>query len=312
MQGSDVEKSQDLEKLLFDEYHSSHPDEEKIKLLLAKGANVNAQDKDGATLLHWAIKAKHVDVVNKLIGQGADINKEDNNGETPLDLVMQSLSPNIQAIFSEKSREILGPTPSTASRIASGLIALGYALIAGPFLGRTKISLEKPKYAWESPVGFLVNTYNSMPTIPFFTPPVRAFVALAATTLASPFLVALIPVNMVLALVEQSRYNSFEKAVKGFFKSKSRSRSHSASTDVKKLDAQNSRKNSDTQIGGVFMPKSLKEYCEQSDDTPRQHAATSQYDKHRSRNKEKRGSKERGKEEEEEEEKKRNSDPGLH
>ena len=64
------------------------------ELLIAKGAEVNARDKDGKTVLHWAVhprefippnnvpKARFI--IDFLISQGADVNARDNEGNTPL------------------------------------------------------------------------------------------------------------------------------------------------------------------------------------------------------------------------------------
>lgn len=60
-----------------------------IEKLVAKGANVNAMDKDGKTALHYAILPsssyfKAIDVVKQLVYKGADVNAADKDGKTPL------------------------------------------------------------------------------------------------------------------------------------------------------------------------------------------------------------------------------------
>jgi len=57
---------------------------ETVALLLAGGADVNAQDGDGQTPLHWAASNALNDVVNLLLERGADINARDKYGNTPL------------------------------------------------------------------------------------------------------------------------------------------------------------------------------------------------------------------------------------
>lgn len=58
---------------------------EMVERILAEGADVNARNKDGFTLLHVAASQGHRDVVELLLAKGADLNAKDNNGFTPLD-----------------------------------------------------------------------------------------------------------------------------------------------------------------------------------------------------------------------------------
>src|SRR5262249_42870650 len=44
-----------------------------VKLLLARGFDVNARDLDRATALHWAAHGGHIEVVKHLLDAGADI-----------------------------------------------------------------------------------------------------------------------------------------------------------------------------------------------------------------------------------------------
>jgi hypothetical protein len=55
-----------------------------VELLLANEANVNAEDGNDRTPLHWAAGAGHVDVVELLLARKADVNAKDNKGNTPL------------------------------------------------------------------------------------------------------------------------------------------------------------------------------------------------------------------------------------
>jgi ankyrin repeat protein len=55
-----------------------------VKLLLEKGAAVDAPDKDGRTPLHWALWSGHVEVVKLLLEKGAAVDATDKDGRTPL------------------------------------------------------------------------------------------------------------------------------------------------------------------------------------------------------------------------------------
>jgi ankyrin repeat protein len=57
---------------------------EEIELLLNAGCDVNRQEKDGSTLLHYASMDSRVDTMKLLLDRGANINVKDNGGETPL------------------------------------------------------------------------------------------------------------------------------------------------------------------------------------------------------------------------------------
>ena len=56
---------------------------EIVRLLLEKGADINARDIKG-TPLHWAASRGHLEVVRWLVENGADINARDEDGRTAL------------------------------------------------------------------------------------------------------------------------------------------------------------------------------------------------------------------------------------
>jgi uncharacterized protein len=58
---------------------------EGVRLLLARGADVNARETQrGQTALMWAASKKHPDVTRVLVGHGAEVNARSNQGFTPL------------------------------------------------------------------------------------------------------------------------------------------------------------------------------------------------------------------------------------
>ncbi len=62
-----------------------YPDEKVLDLLLAKGADINAANDDGVTILHIVTDP---DAVPLLVGRGANIEARDKRGWTPL--IMQA------------------------------------------------------------------------------------------------------------------------------------------------------------------------------------------------------------------------------
>jgi ankyrin repeat protein len=59
---------------------------EVVKLLLAKGADINAKANHGDTPLHAAVQNDYKDMVILLIANKADVNVANNRGMTPLDV----------------------------------------------------------------------------------------------------------------------------------------------------------------------------------------------------------------------------------
>ncbi len=72
---------------------------EAAKLLIEKGANINARSNDGATALHAAAFFCHTEIVKLLLGKGAVVNAKNIRGETPLDSVAGEWSQKLEGIY---------------------------------------------------------------------------------------------------------------------------------------------------------------------------------------------------------------------
>jgi len=59
---------------------------EIVKVLLKSKANINEQDNELQTPLHYATVCEHVDVVKHLLSEGVDVTLKDDMGTTALDV----------------------------------------------------------------------------------------------------------------------------------------------------------------------------------------------------------------------------------
>ena len=67
---------------------SSEETEDLVKLLLNYGANVNARDCDGNSVLHYALQMMNQSVIRTLLRHGANVNACDNEGRNALQKVL--------------------------------------------------------------------------------------------------------------------------------------------------------------------------------------------------------------------------------
>lgn len=74
-------------------------DTEKVKALLAHGADVNAKDDSGWTLLHRAAVQNAKAVAELLLGKGADVNAKDEDGWTPLHVAANNNAKDVAALL---------------------------------------------------------------------------------------------------------------------------------------------------------------------------------------------------------------------
>jgi Ankyrin repeats (many copies)/Ankyrin repeats (3 copies) len=61
-----------------------------ISYLLSEGANANARDANGATPLHRAVRTRSAMAVRALLAGGADVHATNKNGSTPFDLATRT------------------------------------------------------------------------------------------------------------------------------------------------------------------------------------------------------------------------------
>ena len=80
---------------------SEEGDEEYVKWLLERGANVNAATSDGVTTLHIAVREGFIELVRLLLEHGADAEVVDSKGNRPRDLASEEIK---EVIFEHYAR----------------------------------------------------------------------------------------------------------------------------------------------------------------------------------------------------------------
>ncbi|MEW6360076.1 MAG: ankyrin repeat domain-containing protein [Planctomycetota bacterium] len=73
-----------------------------VKLLIERGANVNAKSSEGQTPLHFAARWNSRDAAILLISKGAEVNARDTCGRTPLDLAKVEMGKKAVAVVLRK------------------------------------------------------------------------------------------------------------------------------------------------------------------------------------------------------------------
>jgi ankyrin repeat protein len=94
-------------------------DPEIVKLLIEKGADVNAEDGLGQTVLMGAAKGKHPEVLRILIDRGAEVNLKDKEGHTALMHAARLGTLSGVKLLVERGADVSGKYGQTALNLAS-------------------------------------------------------------------------------------------------------------------------------------------------------------------------------------------------
>lgn len=84
LRGNDDEDLTDEQKTAFDWVKEGNMTTLKSLLEVGGDRDLNEQDDDGMTMLHWASDRGHSDIIEILLARGANINAQDNMKQTAL------------------------------------------------------------------------------------------------------------------------------------------------------------------------------------------------------------------------------------
>ena len=81
-----------------------------VKMLLDKGANVNAKNTHGKTPLHNAVRCMETEIIGMLLNRKANVNAADDCTVTPLHLAVMNDSKTITQILLNRGANVNGVT----------------------------------------------------------------------------------------------------------------------------------------------------------------------------------------------------------
>jgi ankyrin repeat protein len=101
---------------------------EAAQLLIEKGADVNARDKSGMSVLQQAASSNYIELVRILLTKGADVNTADQSGFTPLMAAANNGDRNAELVklLLQHGAAVNVKTGDTAEIVKNGPIALGH------------------------------------------------------------------------------------------------------------------------------------------------------------------------------------------
>jgi len=132
---------------------AEHQDAELVAALLAKGANLNAPQLDGATALHWAVHHDLGATVDLLLRRGAKVNAANDHGVTALALACETGSvPMVERLLRAGADPNIatktGVTPLMAAARAGSVEAVKALLAKGADVNAVEASHGQSALMW--------------------------------------------------------------------------------------------------------------------------------------------------------------------
>jgi ankyrin repeat protein len=114
-------------------------DTEAVKVLVARGAGVNAKDAEGRTALMFAVINMHHETVKALLEGGADVNGRANDGGTALMLAASCGDAEIVRLLLSNGADVSGSYVSTGETAATLAVQKDHTAIVELLKGATAL-----------------------------------------------------------------------------------------------------------------------------------------------------------------------------